>query len=67
MGKLAEVENVLMETDKVLASLVKRVKERTEHSLDKEKCRIQKKAEELEKLIKLQSFDRIHKILMEED
>lgn len=67
MGKIAEVENILMETDKVLASLVKRVKERTEHSSDKEKQRIQKGAEELKNSIKLQSFDKIHEILMEEE
>ena len=67
MGKIAEVENILMETDKVLASLVKRVKERTENSSRKEKQRIQKRAEELKNSIKLQSFDKIHKILMEEE
>jgi len=65
MGKLAEIEQILIRTDSTLKALNKRLKERGKRG--KIPLHMTERALSLTKTIKIEAFDEIHKILIEDE
>ena len=64
MNRLAQVEQILLEADTTIADIQKRIKERYGNNIPKHS---QEREKQFTKTCKIEAFDKIHKILIEDE